>query len=428
MHFNQTLINKEEVIPKISDHEAVFIESSLKPLNVKIPARKVYQYRKGDHEGMRVEILSFQTELETQADIIDVEQLWTLFKNKIHSLMNKYIPSKQLRGNKRQKTWVSREVKTLIRKKKQRRTKNSKDVRNYKEIKARLKKAERQSYWNFVDHIIGEGEPGQEHHPKQKRFWSLIKSMWKDTSGIAPLKASGRLHAEPKDKTDVMNRQYESIWTKEDSSSIPTPEGQPFPAMPEISVTKEGVFKLLLKLNPNKATGPDLLPARILKDLAKEIAPILTAIFQRSFDTGIVPRDWRTANVTAIFKKGEKYKPANYRPVSLTSLCRCKIQEHIITSNVFNHLDEHHILTDCQHGFRARRSCETQLLTLARIGQETPAWLDHSWLFKSLWSRAPWATDGETRALRHRRSNPKMDPGFPNRQNPLSASRSCHLR
>ena len=108
-----------------------------------------------------------------------------------------------------------------------------------------------------------------------------------------------------------------------------------------------------------------LLPARILKDMANEIAPILTATFQRSFDTRIVPRHWRTANITAIFKKGEKYKPANYRPVSLTSLC-CKIQEHIVTSIALNHLDEHHILTDCQHGFKARRSCETQLLTLAQ--------------------------------------------------------------
>ena len=38
----------------------------------------------------------------------------------------------------------------------------------------------------------------------------------------------------------------------------------------------------------------------------------------------------------------------------------------MITSNVLKHLDEHNILTDCQHGFRARRSCETQLLTLAQ--------------------------------------------------------------
>ena len=161
-------------------------------------------------------------------------------KIKIHSLMNKYIPSKQLHGNKKQKTWVSREVKTVIRKrdklfKKQRRTKRSKDIRNYKETKARLQKAERQSYWNCVDHIIDEGEPGQEHHPKQKRFWSFIKSMRKDTSG--------RLQSEPRVKADILNRQYESTWTKEDRSSIHTPEGQPFPAMPEISVTKEGVFK-----------------------------------------------------------------------------------------------------------------------------------------------------------------------------------------
>ena len=176
--------------------------------------------------------------------------------------MNKYTPSIQLRGNKKQKPWVSQEVKILKRKrnklfKKQRRTKNSKDIRNYKETKARLQKAERQSYWNFVGHIIDEGEPRQEHPPKQKRFWSFIKPMRKDTSGIAPLKENGRLQAEPKDKADILNRQYESTWTKEDRSSIPTPEGQPFPAMPEISVTKQGVFKLLLKLNPNKATGPD---------------------------------------------------------------------------------------------------------------------------------------------------------------------------
>ena len=52
------------------------------------------------------------------------------------------------------------------------------------------------------------------------------------------------------------------------------------------------------------------------------------------------------------------------RPVSLTNIC-CKIQEHILISNILKHLDEYNILADCQHGFRARRSCETQLLTLA---------------------------------------------------------------
>ena len=85
---------------------------------------------------------------------------------------------------------------------------------------------------------------------------------------------------------------------------------------------------------------------------------------QSSFDCEKVPYDWRSASITPVFKKGDRFKASNYRPVSLTSLC-CKIQEHIITSNILRHLDDNSILIDCQHGFRARRSCETQLLTLA---------------------------------------------------------------
>ena len=53
--------------------------------------------------------------------------------------------------------------------------------------------------------------------------------------------------------------------------------------------------------------------------------------------------------------------PANYRPVSLTCIL-CKILEHIINRHILDHLDEYRILVDAQHGFRKRRSCETQLI------------------------------------------------------------------
>ena len=81
---------------------------------------------------------------------------------------------------------------------------------------------------------------------------------------------------------------------------------------------------------------------------------------------------------------GEKFKASNYRPVSLTSVC-CKIQKHVITSNILNHLDDHNILTDCQHNFRAKRSCETQLLTLAQelvssLGRKHQHDLGSSWI------------------------------------------------
>ena len=171
------------------------------------------------------------------------------------------------------------------------------------------------------------------------------------------------MHADPLDKSNILIRQYESTFTREDEANIPQPEGQPYPPIPDIDTSREGVLKLLKKINPNKASGPDMIPARILKDLAEELAPILTEIFRRTLADGEVPVDWRSANVTAIFKKSDRFKASNYRPVFLTSLC-CKLQEHIIVSSTLKHLEHHKILTDCQHGFRARRSCETQLVTL----------------------------------------------------------------
>lgn len=115
-------------------------------------------------------------------------------------------------------------------------------------------------------------------------------------------------------------------------------------------------------INPNKSLGPDNIPARILKEMAPTIAPILTTIYQKSLDTGIPPSDWLKAHIVPIYKKSERTTASNYRPVSLTSI-PCKILEHIISKSVHNHLEAHNILTDRQHGFRQRRSRKTSLLT-----------------------------------------------------------------
>ena len=74
-----------------------------------------------------------------------------------------------------------------------------------------------------------------------------------------------------------------------------------------------------------------------------------------------IPLDWNSALVTPVFKKGNRSTPANYRPISLTSIV-CKILDHIIHTSVISHFERNNILTDCQHGFRKRRSCETQLI------------------------------------------------------------------
>ena len=75
--------------------------------------------------------------------------------------------------------------------------------------------------------------------------------------------------------------------------------------MPPITITVQGVGKLLTGLNPNKAQGPDEISPRLLKELHTEVAPILTTIFQRSLDTGIVPNDWKHAIITPALKKDQ---------------------------------------------------------------------------------------------------------------------------
>jgi hypothetical protein len=104
--------------------------------------------------------------------------------------------------------------------------------------------------------------------------------------------------------------------------------------------------------------------------LSPRLGRALTRIFQTSLDKGAVPKEWRTASVVPIFKKGDKSNAANYRQVSLTAICS-KLQEHILCSNIMDHLTIHNILSDSQHGFRSRRSCETQLITTIQDPEST---------------------------------------------------------
>ena len=119
----------------------------------------------------------------------------------------------------------------------------------------------------------------------------------------------------------------------------------------------------LKSLNPSKALGPDELHPRVLKELATDLVPAFAHLFQKSLDTGETPREWPLANICPLHKKGDRAVACNYRPVSLTCV-PCKLLEHIVCSNFMAHLDEYKLLSDRQHAFRKRHSCETHLTTV----------------------------------------------------------------
>ena len=137
--------------------------------------------------------------------------------------------------------------------------------------------------------------------------------------------------------------------------------GNQVPNIPAVDIQIEGVTKLLQELDSHKATGPDRIPANLLKQTASQTAPLLTLIFKASIEQGKLPDDWKLAYVIPIFKKGNRRSALNYRPISLTSIC-CKVLEHILYSSIFTHLERHKVLCEQQHGFRRSCSCESQLL------------------------------------------------------------------
>ena len=136
--------------------------------------------------------------------------------------------------------------------------------------------------------------------------------------------------------------------------------------MGSMVVSTEGVIKLLKGLNPSKALGPDELHPRLLQELANELGPVFAHLFQQSLDMGEVLMEWLLANITSPFcKKGDRALTCNYRPVSLTCV-PYKLLEHtcIVCSNIMAHMDEYQLLSNRQHAFRKRHSCETQLTSV----------------------------------------------------------------
>ena len=77
---------------------------------------------------------------------------------------------------------------------------------------------------------------------------------------------------------------------------------------------------LLKSTNVNKACGPDGISGKILKNCAGSLAYPLSLLYKLSYNTGIIPQEWKLGNVVPVFKKGTKSSVENYRPISLTCL------------------------------------------------------------------------------------------------------------
>ena len=183
-------------------------------------------------------------------------------------------------------------------------------MNNYKKFRAHVQKVIRDAYWRHVSNIFtleeNETDPDSpKKNIKVKRFWSFVKFLKKEASGITSLRENGILKTDTVEKANICNRQFQSAFTREAGTEIPLKGASPFSSMEEITVDPVGVAKLLTKLNIHMASGPDGLSARVLKECSSEIAPVLVYIFNESLAQGAVSDDWQLAKLPRSLKRGE---------------------------------------------------------------------------------------------------------------------------
>ena len=152
------------------------------------------------------------------------------------------------------------------------------------------------------------------------------------------------------------------MFTKENLDTIPYFDDRVFVnCLDSIAISRSKIYNKLTTLKTCKSAGPDNLFPRVLKELATELCVPLSKIFSKSLDEGKLPEVWKRANITPIYKKGDRASPSNYHPVSLTSIVS-KVLESIVRESMLDHLFNNNLITNHQHGFLPCRSCTTQLL------------------------------------------------------------------
>ena len=320
-----------------------------------------YMYHKGNYEKIK-ENMADHNWREDMEDL-NTEESWSLFEDRITKSMEENIPkTKPTPGKKRKPLWMNEKVLIKLKKKsaaykRYMQTREGEEHQKYAQARNQAKWACRAAVREFEMNIAKEAKTNP------KAFYNYTKSKFKTKSSIPDLDLpGGEKTMGDKQKANLLNNFFSSVFTKEDLSNMPEFERREITdEMKDLTITENMVVKKLKNLNPNKSGGMDGISPRVLMEAAEAIKTPVTIIMNKSLKEGHLPQSWKDATVTPIYKKGKKTSPGNYRPVSLTSVL-CKVTESIIREHIMDHLYRNKLLTDSQHGFVRKRSCMTQLL------------------------------------------------------------------
>ena len=188
----------------------------------------------------------------------------------------------------------------------------------------------------------------------------------KSTSGIPSLIEGNHIHCAPSEKAQIFNNFFSNNSTMGDPPvgfALPPLHFRTKAKLSEVIFNPVKVYSVLKQLQTCKASGPDLISNKMLKETAEVMAKPLSDIFNKSMEYGSFPSIWKRANVMPVFKKANRQIKENYRPISLLS-CVGKVMERVVFTELYEYCLEHSLLTWRNSGFKKNESTTNQLLNL----------------------------------------------------------------
>ena len=227
-----------------------------------------------------------------------------------------------------------------------------------------MKKHAKELFFNNIEYNLNDLNSS---NPKQ--YWKIVKMLVKNNTKscetIPPLRKQDQsLSVSDVDKANVLNDYFVSISTIDDShTTLPDFILKTNSSLNNIRITDREISDILLNLNVNKATGPDEISHRMLKETHSTICQPLCILFNRSMQENSYPNCWKLANVMPLFKKGDHDTPSNYRPISLIS-CVGKVMERVIFKHMYNFFHTNDLIFRNQSGFLPNHSTVFQLIDI----------------------------------------------------------------
>ncbi|XP_072025433.1 uncharacterized protein [Amphiura filiformis] len=219
MTSNPSLVETCTYIPGMSDHDAIpVITINTRAKKSRCKPHKIFLYKKADVEGLLKEIREMSSDFVKKNICETTENLWAEFKERVLLAVNNNVPSKMFSGNKRS-PWINQSLKRKYKQKQ--RAFNSIRKNPTPETEAAFKEIRKSS----------------------KQFYSYIKSMKTDNSGIQALRDGHQLVSDNKGKAQLLNTQFHSVFTEEPPGVVPEPPSLDYdiPSIPEIEIKEEGV-------------------------------------------------------------------------------------------------------------------------------------------------------------------------------------------